>query len=423
MSIGYDYVPPCYNHLVMNQKAKEILRPLFAYTFIEALIFWYAIEKLLWSSSGISPEQIIVLGIIAQSSQTLIEVPSSIVADRWSRRKLLILSSIFMFIAITIVLAVQSFLSFAVMSLAWAFYFAFKSGTDNAYIYDLLKEKGLQSQYRKALSRYNSFQLAGLLISSLGASVLIKYGDFLTPYWATLIPTIIAIILLMRMHDPDIERTEQSTGTAYFHVRSAMRNVSKKKWLGAIFLALAFVIAGRFIWYEYFQLFALQREVLPVLFGVMLALIHIGNIFGSEFAHRIKSANRVLLTALAALVVSTIAMVFVSGSLAVILFLIICFFGSQAGTIVLDENLQHETKSELRATTLSLANLMSRIFFAVAAVVIIVFDASAGAIAAVTLIIFAGMAVYLPVRRRLASAASIEEKAPSLTESPELQIQ
>jgi hypothetical protein len=162
-------------------------------------------------------------------------------------------------------------------------------------------------------------------------------------------------------------RTEQSTGTAYHHVRSAVRNVSRKKWIAAIFVALACVTAGRFVWYEYYQLFALKQHVAPVLFGLMLALIHVGNIFGSEFAHRVKNPNRVLSVSIGALLAGTAALVFVSGSFAIMLLLVVCFFGSQAVTIVLDENLQHETKSELRATTLSLASLVSRVFFGMAA--------------------------------------------------------
>ena len=67
------------------------------------------------------------------------------------------------------------------------------------------------------------------------------------------------------------------------------QNISRKKWLGAIFIALAAVTAGRFIWYEYYQLFALKRDVAYTLFGVMLALVHIGNLLGAEFAHRTKS--------------------------------------------------------------------------------------------------------------------------------------
>jgi predicted MFS family arabinose efflux permease len=394
----------------MDQKAKAILRPLFVYTFIEALIFWYAVEKLLWSSSGITPEQIIILGIIAQSSQILIEVPSSIIADRWSRRKSLIVSSIFMLVSITIVLASQSFLAFVVMSLAWAAYYSFQSGTINAYIYDLLQEQGQQSQYRKALSRYATLQLAGLLIASLGSSLLIKFGDFLLPYWVTLIPTAVAILILLRLHDPAFERTEQSTGTVYHHARSAIQHIVRKKWLAAIFIALALVIAGRFIWYEYYQLFALERDVAPVLFGLMLALIHVGNIFGSELAHRLKSPNRILLISLGTLVMSTTALMFATSSAAIILLLVVCFFGSQAGTIILDENLQHETKSELRATTLSFANLVSRVFFGVAAGAIIIFDVAPAAIAATTLVAFMGMAIYLPVRTHLKnSPPKVEE--------------
>ncbi len=388
----------------MNKKAKSILKPFFYFGFIEALIFWYAIEKLLWDSSGLTAEQIVFLGIIAQSSQVLIEVPSSIIADRWSRRKTLIASSTFMLAAIIIVIAVQSFMSFLVMSFLWAFYFAFQSGTVNAYIYDLLKEQNEESQYRKAISRYATYQLSGLLVSSLGASVLIKFGGYLTPYCVSLIPTIVAIIILFKMKDPPIERTEESSGNALDHVKNSIRNVAAKRWLRLIFLGLAFVTAGRFIWYEYYQLFALDREVAAVLFGVMLALIHVGNILGSEFAHKIKSPNRVLLTAFSAMAISSLLLIFTSNQFVIIFFLILCFFGSQASSIVLDESLQHQTKSELRATTLSLVGLLSRVFFGAGALSIIIFDSTASAIAATTATLFVGTLAYYPVRKRLVPA-------------------
>ncbi len=387
----------------MTEKAKKILRPLYYFAFIEALIFWYAIEKLLWDNSGLTADQIVILGIIAQSSQVLIEVPSSIIADRWSRRKTLIASSSFMLFAIVIVLVEQSFMSFLIMSLMWAFYYAFQSGTVNAYVYDLLKEGGEESQYRKAVSRYATFQLTGLLVSSLGASLLIKFGGFLMPYWVTLLPTAVAILILIKMKDPPIERTEDSLGSALNHVRSSIRNVAAKRWLRLIFLGLAFVTAARFIWYEYYQLFALEREVAAVLFGIMLALIHAGNILGSEFAHKVKSPNKVLATAFSAMLVSSLVLIFVSNQFAIIGFLILSFFGSQASSIVLDESLQHQTKSELRATTLSLVGLLSRVFFGAGALSIIIFDSTASAIAATSAALFLGTLVYLPVRRRLIS--------------------
>lgn len=388
----------------MTPKAKAILRPLYIWTFIEALIFWYAIEKLLWSSVGITADQIVILGIIAQSAQVFIEVPSSIIADRWSRRKSLMLSSTFMLVAIIIVLSVQSFYWLAVMCLVWAFYFAFQSGTVNAYVYDLLKEQGEQSQYRKAMSRFNTFQLSGLLISSLAASVLIEWGNFFTPYWVTLVPTTIAIILLWRMHDPAFERTDQSTGTALHHVRSALRNISGKKWLSIIFVALAFVTAGRFVWYEYYQLYAIQQQIAPILFGLLLAVVHIGNLLGSEFAHRVKSPHTVLSVSFAALIISTASLAFVSGSAAIIIFLVVCFFGSQACAIILDESLQHETSSELRATTLSLAGLGSRIIFGVSAGAIILLGTTPKMIALAALVTFLFIVMYVPVRKHLVSA-------------------
>lgn len=394
----------------MTGKAKKILRPLYFYAFIEALIFWYAIEKLLFDSSGVTAEQIIIIGIVAQSSQILIEVPSSIVADRWSSRKTLIASSGFMLASIVIVLAVQSFYSFLIMGILWAFYFAFQSGTINAYIYDLLKEQNEQAQYRKAISRFSTFQLSALLVSSLAAGLLIKFGDFLTPYWITLVPTAIAIGLLIKMKDPPIERTEDSMGNALSHATNAIKNIAAKRWLRLIFIALAFVTAGRFIWYEYYQLFALQREVAAVLFGLILALIHIGNIAGSEFAHRVKSPNRVLVTAYCAMVLSTLLLAFTSSPAAIIILLVLCFFGSQASSIVLDESLQHETKSELRATTLSIANLLSRVFFGIGAAAIIIWGTSPATISFAALFLFICVVMYAPVRKRLITPEQFNER-------------
>lgn len=388
----------------MNPKAKAILRPLYIWTFIEALVFWYAIEKLLWDSVGISPSQIIILGIIAQSSQVLIEVPSSIVADRWSRRKTLMLSSTCMLAAIIIVLSIQTFFSFVVMSLVWACYFAFRSGTINAYVYDLLKEQGEQAQYRKAVSRQTTFELSALLVSSLLASVFVEWGNLLTPYWVTLIPSILAVVLLWRMHDPVIERSGQSTGTTFHHVKSAVRNIAIKKWLVVVFTALAFVTAGRFVWYEYYQLYALQQHILPVLFGLMLALIHVGNILGAEFAHRVKNPNTVLTVSLLFLLVSNVGLAVTSGSVAIILFLVVCFFGSQACSIIFDESLQHQTHSELRATTLSLVGLASRIIFGVGAGLVIAIGTMPKTIAIVSVVIFMCIVMYIPIRKRLVSA-------------------
>jgi MFS family permease len=389
----------------MNQKAKKILRPLYAWAFIEALIFWYAIEKLLWTSSGITPDQVILLGIIAQTGQVLIEVPSSIIADRWSRRKTLIAASVFMLGAISIVLMTQTFMGFVAMSLAWAFYFAFRSGTINAYVYDLLKEHDLQQYYRKAMSRYATYELLGLLVSSLASSALIIFGGLLIPYWATIPPTIIAILILMRMHDPSIERTHESTGTAMHHVRSAVRQITKQRWVTIIFLALALLVAGRFVWYEYYQLYAINRQVPAVLFGAMLALIHIGNLLGAEFAHRVRNPRIVMHTAFGLLLLSSLALAVVTGSIFIIMLLVVSFFGSQAVDIVLDENLQHQISSELRATTLSLTGLISRSFFGLGALVIILFGATPEITVLVATVLFAGSGIYILVRKRLVTAA------------------
>lgn len=206
---------------------------------------------------------------------------------------------------------------------------------------------------------------------------------------------------MSRMHEPPMKRTEQSSGTALNHARSAYRNIISKNWLWLIFIALSYITAARFIWFEYSQVFALGHYIAPALFGIILASIHIGCMLGSEFGHRIKSPHRVMLLSFIVIVLSGLGLIFTSSPTVIILLLVISFFGSQSSSIVLDENLQHETQSELRATTLSLAGLVSRVIFGISALVIIGLNATPEAIAIVSLITFLGVLIYIPARKHL----------------------
>src|SRR3990167_2332421 len=102
------------------------------------IVFWYAIEKLFELEIGITTQQIVLMGILAQGSRMIFEIPSSILADRWSRRNVLIASNIAMIIC-SLVLGISSnFTEYLVGSIFWGLSYALSSGTYEAYTYDLL---------------------------------------------------------------------------------------------------------------------------------------------------------------------------------------------------------------------------------------------------------------------------------------------
>lgn len=76
-------------------KPKNFIRLYYLHQFLFDFILIYAVEKIFFSSLGLNFAQIGLLLFLWSAMTLTLEVPTGILADRWSRRKMLILSGIF----------------------------------------------------------------------------------------------------------------------------------------------------------------------------------------------------------------------------------------------------------------------------------------------------------------------------------------
>ncbi|HEU4397547.1 MAG TPA: MFS transporter, partial [Actinomycetota bacterium] len=81
-----------------TRPARHLLRrrllPLYAATFLQNLALWVPIEKLFMTTIGFNPASIGVMAAVYAVVVPVLEVPSGVLADRWSRRGVLMLASI-----------------------------------------------------------------------------------------------------------------------------------------------------------------------------------------------------------------------------------------------------------------------------------------------------------------------------------------
>lgn len=111
---------------------------------------WYAIERLFQTDTlQLTPIQIIWTINVALASGLVLEIPSSILADRWSRSKTLAVSLVFGALAGFIGAISQEFWHYLLVALCWAMASALYSGTADALTYDILHEKGKSEYYAK----------------------------------------------------------------------------------------------------------------------------------------------------------------------------------------------------------------------------------------------------------------------------------
>src|ERR687898_1984428 len=70
------------------------LAPLYLATFLQNLALWVPIEKLFMTTIGFTSASIGLMASVYAVVVPVLEVPSGVIADRWSRRGVLILGSL-----------------------------------------------------------------------------------------------------------------------------------------------------------------------------------------------------------------------------------------------------------------------------------------------------------------------------------------
>jgi MFS family permease len=121
--------------------------------------------------------QIMILQSIFVIFAFLLEIPTGAIADHLGRKTSLAFSAITGTIAPLVYASTPNFYIFVVGEFFFALAVAFLSGCDVALTYDSLKEMGLEKEFKKVISRFKSFQIAGLVIAApIGSLIASKIG-------------------------------------------------------------------------------------------------------------------------------------------------------------------------------------------------------------------------------------------------------
>ena len=121
--------------------------------------------------TGLDYSQIGYLLAIWGAAVILLEVPSGLVADLWSRRGILGIAMFFKAAGFLVWLLRPDFFGFALGFVLWGVQEAFTTGTTDAVLYDMLKDRGREDRFVKISGR-------GALMSRLGIIVSVLLGGW-----------------------------------------------------------------------------------------------------------------------------------------------------------------------------------------------------------------------------------------------------
>jgi len=133
----------------------------FAFHLFVNIAFWLPIYAVFFLRQGLTYSSVLLLYAVDNIFQTMIEIPSGMLADRWGRKPVLMLGALMQMGGFLMIAFGDGVAWYLVAMALHGSALAFLSGSDAAFIYDSLAAAGRENEFRKIEGRAYMFNLIG----------------------------------------------------------------------------------------------------------------------------------------------------------------------------------------------------------------------------------------------------------------------
>ena len=337
-------------------------------------LFHIAIMVLFYQERGLSFSQIMILQSFYYFAKVLSEVPTGALADRFGRKKSLVIGSFCHSFAYLLIFLSNSFILFNLGEIIAGISMSFAYGADSALAYDTLKDLGREKEYQKIEGNGHSMRLLAFAIfAPIGG--LLATVNLALPYLASSIVIFSSGLLALTFVEPrkEVSVVQGSTFKArkkYYHeIRRSLSLILNEKrilWL-MLFFSLVFLATRLGFWtYQPYM----KRVGVPLsVFGLVFACFHLFGALFSKYADRIERTLKENLTLLFMPTLVIVSFVLMSRFLFLwsIGFILLQQVSMATHEPILKNYLNRHTSSDIRATMLSVQHMAGNLAFAVTA--------------------------------------------------------
>ena len=234
---------------------------------LQGLLLWVPIEKLFMTKIGFDAASVGAMAAAYAAVVPLLEVPSGILADRWSRSRVMILGCLALMASSLIGGLSQNVITYVIAAMILGVYFAFSSGTVDSIVYDtVVEETGSNELYEKWIGRTRAVESAAFVLSALAGGVLAEYTSARFTYLATIPLVGLAIIGFLRFDEPRLHQASERL-TLREHVALTFRTmITSRAVLRVLLLAATAGLLAQAV-FEFGPLWLVALAAPAVLYG------------------------------------------------------------------------------------------------------------------------------------------------------------
>jgi len=340
------------------------LRPLQIGVALQGLILWVPIEKLFMTQIGFDAAAVGAMAAAYAAVVPLLEVPSGILADRWSRRWVMILGCVALMASSLIGGLSHNVVTYVIGAMVLGVYFAFSSGTVDSIVYDaVVEETGSNELYEKWIGRLRAVESAAFVLSALAGGVLAQYTSTRLTYFVTVPLVGLAIMGFLRFDEPRLHQAAERL-TLRSHIALTFRTmITQRAVLRVLLLAATAGLLSSAV-FEFGPLWLVALAAPAVLYGpywaALTSTLGIGGLLISKLRleRRLMLAVVIFLSLLATVLVSWTRSLVVVVAAQVLLALILAIIGIHASQLLHDA-----VPSSIRAGVSSGAGTMTWVLF------------------------------------------------------------
>ncbi|RBY77710.1 MFS transporter [Geodermatophilus sp. TF02-6] len=322
---------------------------------LSELVPFYPLYALLFLDAGLSDAQ--VSGLFALWSVTgfLTEVPAGALADRWSRRGVVVLSGVLQAAGFALWTVAPTGSAFAAGFVLWGVGGALVSGAAEALVFDGLADVGAQAVYARVNGWMTAAELLVQLPTAAGATALFAVGDYPLVGWASVAVCLAAAGLALRFPEPP--RTPDDDGEpAGGTLRLGLAQALRRPDLRLVVLAVA-LLGGLDAVEEYIPVMARSWDVPAVAVPPAAVAVALAGALGAALGGRAAQLSTRGLLALLAASGALLAGAAVWAHPPALALLAACYGLYLAVLVVAEARLQERIAGPYRATVTSVAGL------------------------------------------------------------------
>jgi len=340
---------------------RNILKFYFVRIF-SSMMFFLPVFVLFMQDNGLSLTEILVLEAIYAVVMIILQVPTGAFADSFGRRRSIQISTALLIGGAVVFGLSSTFIGFLIAEIIWACASAFYFGSEEAFVYDTLKEVKKERKYKKIRGKIVTFESISSALSFFVGGFIAVVSMRLTFHIAAVF-YVIAFLITLTLEEPKI--TEKFTFEKYKKkMKSSIKFVSTHKKMRLLMFYSVVLYAFGLAAFYFYQPYMKFVGIPLVQFGTLFATFALVSSVGAFYAHKIERKIGETNTMYLLPVLAGLPLIFMGLTTAAVgvIFIYFTYFAWGYARPVISDYKNKLTYSDKRATVMSVFGMGELIF-------------------------------------------------------------